>query len=90
MFKSGRIYLSFTIANLLLIALATLLVGLPATALAQSQSGDATLSALTVSPRDIIGFDADRESERDREAEAALGGGVQGVGVQGLVRPDTE
>ena len=39
-----------------------LLVGLPATALAQSQSSDATLSALTVSPRDIIGFAGDRTS----------------------------
>ena len=37
-----------------------LLVGLPATALAQSQSSDATLSGLTVSPRDIIGFAGDR------------------------------
>ena len=37
-----------------------LLVGLPTTALAQFPSNDATLSGLTVSPRDIIGFEADR------------------------------
>ena len=34
-----------------------LLVGLPTTALAQFPSNDATLSGLTVSPRDIIGFE---------------------------------
>ena len=39
-----------------------LLVGQPGTALAQSQSSDATLSALTVSPGGIIGFAADRTS----------------------------
>ena len=39
-----------------------LLVGLPTTALAQSPSNDATLSDLTVSPRDIIGFAADRSA----------------------------
>ena len=37
-----------------------LLVGLPTTALAQSATDDATLSGLTVSPRDIIGFTANR------------------------------
>ena len=39
-----------------------LLVGLPTTALAQTASDDATLSGLTVSPRDIIGFTADRSA----------------------------
>ena len=37
-----------------------LLVGLPTTALAQSPGADATLSGLTVSPRNIIGFTAER------------------------------
>ena len=49
---------------LLFLAVAIVLLALPAvfptTALAQSPSTDATLSGLTVSPRDIIGFTADR------------------------------
>ena len=49
-----------TVALLLAVTLTTLVYSVPAEA--QTLSTDATLSALTVSPRDIIGFDADRNA----------------------------
>ena len=49
-----------TVALLLAVTLTTLVYSVPAQA--QTLSTDATLSALTVSPRDIIGFAADRTS----------------------------
>ena len=45
-----------------LVALPGLLALVPSTAFAQSLSSDATLSALTVSPKDIIGFARNRTS----------------------------
>ena len=47
-------------AGALLAALPGLIAVVPAAALAQTQSGDTSLSALTVSPKDIVGFDANR------------------------------
>ena len=47
-----------TLALLLAVTLSTLVYSVPA----QAQGADATLSALTVSPKDIIGFASDRTS----------------------------
>ena len=49
-------------AAALVAILAALLMSLPLTVFAQTPSNDATLSGLTVSPRDIIGFKADRRT----------------------------
>ncbi len=49
-------------AAVLVAILAALLMSLPPAVFAQAQSNDATLSALTVSPKNIIGFAADRTS----------------------------
>ena len=47
-------------ATALVAIFAALLMSLPLTVFAQTLSNDATLSALTVSPKDIIGFASDR------------------------------
>ena len=49
-------------AAALVAILAALLMSLPPAVFAQTLSNDATLSALTVSPKDIIGFASDRDS----------------------------
>ena len=49
------------LAALLLIAFSFSIIAYPTQTEAQTVSADATLSALTVSPRDIIGFDAGRK-----------------------------
>ena len=46
----------------LAVVMALAVTGLSSTVMAQTPSDDATLSSLTVSPRDIIGFDRDRGS----------------------------
>ena len=50
------------VAAILVAILAAMLMSLPPAVFAQSQSNDATLSALTISPKNIIGFAADRTS----------------------------
>ena len=56
----NKLFKAAAAAALVLLAIAVSLTAYPMPARAQALSTDATLSALTVSPKNIIGFDTDR------------------------------